>query len=149
MGTNALCRWVMVLVALAGMTVLTGCDPGTQAVKLVNESTYPITEVLIYKTPASGEQPGTDALINRLSTDGDGVSVALPGDNSELLPWLFENRVYTVAITFYDKAGVFRQITAANPLDLRGLHRSSLVIMRAGLDSSNQGYVTYETLEDD
>ncbi len=136
------------VVAAAAVFVLSGCNNASIGMKLVNEGAYPVTEVLVYPAPDAEESPGPEAQVNRMPQDAFGSTIALLPDDEALLPWLFKNDVYDVSVTFYDSGSqVFRQVKSANPLDLTGVKRGSLVVFTAAMDTSNASTLKFEVVE--
>ncbi len=137
------------LVAAAVMFMLPGCNNATVAMRLANTGSYPITELLVYPSAAAGEDPGTEAQLNRLPKDDSGSTIALLPSDSALLDSKFRNLVYDVSVTFYDsKNQVFRTAMAPNPLDLTAVKRGSLILASAAMGANNTLAIKFEVNED-
>jgi hypothetical protein len=136
------------LVAVAAVFSLSGCNNASIGMKLVNEGAYPITEVLVYPMVAEGETPGPESQVNRMPQDASGSTIALLPNDEALLPWLFRKDVQDVSVTFYDSANqIFRQALAPNPLDLTGVKRGSLVVLTAAMNTNNVATMKFEVVE--
>ena len=138
------------LVATVAVFTLSGCNNASIGMRLVNGDggVCPITEVLVYPMPAEGQAPGPEAQVNRMPKDSSGSTVALLPDDQTMLPYLFQNDVLQVSVTFYDsKNQIFRQVEVPNPLDLTGVRRGSLVIFTAAMDKNNASTFKFEVLE--
>jgi len=136
-------KWIGGLMLLS-MVVLTGCE-GTIKVKVVNELPWPITDVYIYEQRSSGA--GEDAEINRLNRDANENPIPLPAGENEVLPWLFDRKVYNVELGYYIGKGDFATLTVPDPLDLRKAKRHSLVVIRVSPAPDNvSAYVDFEVI---
>jgi len=140
-------KWIgglMLLTMVGAMVVLTGCE-GTIRIKVVNELSWPITDVYIYEQRDTG--PGPDAEINRLNRDANENPIPLPAGENEVLEWLFNRKVYNVELGYYIGKGDFVTLAVPEPLDLRKVKRHSLVVIRISPAADNvSAYVDYEVI---
>ncbi len=136
---------VWMLIAAAVLFTLSGCNNDPFEVQLVNETAYPITEVLFYSVPACGAAPGPEAQINRLPKDDSGAAVALLPNDETMLPWLFPQDVYEMSVTFYDSANqAFLQVRAPYPSDLTFVKSGYPVVLRTVMDANNTPAIEIE-----
>ena len=137
------------LVAVAAVFTLSGCNNAYLPMKVVNNGAYPITAVVLYPAPAAGEAPGPEAQINRMPKDDSGSTVALLPNDATMLDWLFQPQVYQASVTFYDsKNQIFREALAPNPVDLTGVKPNTLIILTAGMDTNNAATIKFEVSDE-
>lgn len=126
------------MLAALALISFPGCVGQPFEIQLANEGAYPIAQVLVYPVPRGCEAPGPEARINRLPQDARGSTVPLPPHEEVLLPWVFRQEVYTVAVTFYDPRGqVFRRAFAPGTYDLTYVKGGYPVVLRAAMNEDN------------
>ncbi|HPU97915.1 MAG TPA: hypothetical protein PLO53_08155 [Candidatus Hydrogenedentes bacterium] len=137
--------WIrsLTLLAFVGIVLaLAGCE-GTIRVKVVNELPWAITDVYIYEAGATGPERE----LNRLDRDANENPIPLPAGENQVLPWMFNRKVYVVDLGYYIGKGNFATLQVPEPLDLRKAKRRSLVIIRVSPAPDNlSAYVAYEII---